>query len=238
MLSAAVVVAVRPRARASTAARARRGPARRDRPLRRRSRAARVAARIAALPDVAGYSTPARGHQRRDRRRRAPARRRGRRGGRSRAAPRLRGRRRPRPARDAAREVLVERAFADAWGLRLGEHGLRARARPADASSASSRRPTTSASRSRSRASTSRAPAIDARFGAERDPQVNLAEIWLRDPRYLNEVLVQARATSFGLRDIRFATRVRRPRAARPGSRDRDRPARRAVADRARSPPA
>ncbi len=49
--------------------------------------------------------------------------------------------------------------------------------------------------------------ALDARFGAEADPRANLAEIWLRDPRYLNEVLVQARATSFGLRDIRFATR-------------------------------
>ena len=50
--------------------------------------------------------------------------------------------------------------------------------------------------------------ALDARFGAStRNPQVNVAEIWLRDPRYLNEVLVQARATSFGLRDLRFVTR-------------------------------
>ena len=49
--------------------------------------------------------------------------------------------------------------------------------------------------------------AIDAQFGPEPDPQTNLAEIWLRDPRYLNEVLVQARTTSFGLRDLRIATR-------------------------------
>ena len=35
---------------------------------------------------------------------------------------------------------------------------------------------------------------------------MNLAEIWLRNPRYLNEVLVQARATSFGLRNLRFET--------------------------------
>ena len=48
--------------------------------------------------------------------------------------------------------------------------------------------------------------AIDAQFGPEPDPQTNLAEIWLRDPRYLNEVLVQARTTSFGLRDLRIAT--------------------------------
>jgi len=35
----------------------------------------------------------------------------------------------------------------------------------------------------------------------------NLAEIWLRDPRNLNEVLVQARATSYGLHGLRFVTR-------------------------------
>ena len=35
----------------------------------------------------------------------------------------------------------------------------------------------------------------------------NLADIWLRDPRNLNEVLVQARATSYGLQDLRFVTR-------------------------------
>ncbi len=37
--------------------------------------------------------------------------------------------------------------------------------------------------------------------------RANLAEIWLRDPRNLNEVLVQARATSYGLRGLRFVTR-------------------------------
>jgi ABC-type antimicrobial peptide transport system permease subunit len=35
----------------------------------------------------------------------------------------------------------------------------------------------------------------------------NLAEIWLRDPRNLNEVLVQARATSYGVQGLRFVTR-------------------------------
>ena len=39
---------------------------------------------------------------------------------------------------------------------------------------------------------------LDARFGAERDPRVDYAEVWLRDPRYLNEVLVQARLDSSG----------------------------------------
>ena len=39
------------------------------------------------------------------------------------------------------------------------------------------------------------------------DPQINEAQIWLRDPRHLNEVLVQARATSYGLKGLRFITR-------------------------------
>ncbi|MGI8904514.1 MAG: FtsX-like permease family protein [Solirubrobacteraceae bacterium] len=49
--------------------------------------------------------------------------------------------------------------------------------------------------------------ALDARFGPDRNPQVNLAQIWLRDRRYLSTVLVQARATSYGLRGLRFITR-------------------------------
>ena len=51
------------------------------------------------------------------------------------------------------------------------------------------------------------AQALDARFGTQPDPRVNEAQIWLRDRRYLNEVLVQARATSYGLRALRFVTR-------------------------------
>ncbi len=51
-------------------------------------------------------------------------------------------------------------------------------------------------------------PAINARFGPDPNPTANVAEIWLRNPAYLNEVLVQARATSFGLKDIQFATRT------------------------------
>ncbi|HEX3803535.1 MAG TPA: ABC transporter permease [Solirubrobacteraceae bacterium] len=43
--------------------------------------------------------------------------------------------------------------------------------------------------------------------GGRSNPFVNFAEIWLRDPRYVDEVLVQARAESFGLRDLQFATR-------------------------------
>ena len=49
--------------------------------------------------------------------------------------------------------------------------------------------------------------AIDARFGRDPNPQVTVAEIWLRDRRHLNEVLVQARTSSYGLRGIRLITR-------------------------------
>jgi ABC-type antimicrobial peptide transport system permease subunit len=48
---------------------------------------------------------------------------------------------------------------------------------------------------------------INRRFGVERNPQVNFAEVWLQNPRYLGEVLAQARATSFGLSNLQFATR-------------------------------
>ena len=50
-------------------------------------------------------------------------------------------------------------------------------------------------------------PAIDARYGPEPDPEVNVAELWLRDRSQLDEVLVQARTLSYGIRGLRFVTR-------------------------------
>jgi ABC-type lipoprotein release transport system permease subunit len=50
-------------------------------------------------------------------------------------------------------------------------------------------------------------PALDAQYGVrERDPEVDLADIWLRAPQYVNEVLTQARASSFGIKGIQFVT--------------------------------
>ncbi len=103
-------------------------------------------------------------------------------------------------------EVLVERAFAQAWHLGVGSElyvgGLGAQrvvglAEAPDNVGFPLAEPRFYVSRQ----------AIDARFGPERNPQVNYAEIWLRNPAYLDEVLVQARASAFGLHDIRFATR-------------------------------
>ena len=164
-----------------------------------------VADRISRLPDVAGYSlrfeltnvTIATG---------------GRTRGDAVAEVVPTGRRRGyavvagRDLRPVGAEVLVELAFARAFGVGLGSRffvdGLGPQAvvglvEAPDNVGFPLAKPRFYVSRS----------AIDARFGAEPDPRTNLAEIWLRDPRYLGEVLVQARATSFGLHNIRFATR-------------------------------
>jgi ABC-type antimicrobial peptide transport system permease subunit len=47
----------------------------------------------------------------------------------------------------------------------------------------------------------------EARFGHEADPDINTAELWVRNPARLDEVLVQARATSYGIHGLRFVTR-------------------------------
>ena len=106
---------------------------------------------------------------------------------------------------DRGSDVLVERAFAAAWGIRIGDQisvpGLGAErvvgfAEGPDNVGYPLAEPRFYLSR----------VALDARFGREVNPQVDLAEIWLRAPQYVNEVLAQARATSFGLKNIQFVT--------------------------------
>jgi putative ABC transport system permease protein len=104
-------------------------------------------------------------------------------------------------------EVLVERAFADAWKLHPGSRLLVDGLGPQTVVGLVEAPDNVGFPLAKPRFYVSRA-AIDARFGAERNPRVNVAEIWLRDPRYLDEVLVQARGSSFGLHDVRFATRA------------------------------
>ena len=167
--------------------------------------ASRVAARVGALPDVAGFAV------RRevtgvgvavDGRRRSDA-----------VAEVVSGGRRGYAivaGRDVSGrhfgEVVVERGFADAWGIPLGEYlyvgGLGAQ-RVVGLSEAPDN---VSFPLSKPRVYLSR-PALAAHFGAGGDPTINLAQIWLRDPGYLNEVLVQARSLSYGLRGVRFVTR-------------------------------
>ncbi len=103
-------------------------------------------------------------------------------------------------------EVLLEQAFAQAWGVRLGSTFFVQGLGPQTVVGFVEAPDNVGFPLAKPRFYVSRS-AIDARFGPEPNPEVNLAEIWLRDPRYLDEVLVQARTSSFGLHDIRFATR-------------------------------
>jgi ABC-type antimicrobial peptide transport system permease subunit len=103
-------------------------------------------------------------------------------------------------------EVLLERAFADSWGIRLGDTFYVRGLGPQRVVGFVEAPDNVGFPLAVPRFYLSR-PAIDARFGDHGVPNVNLAEIWLRNPAYVNEVLVQARATSFGLHSISFATR-------------------------------
>ena len=109
-------------------------------------------------------------------------------------------------SRDTRAELLVERAFADSWGVRLGDKMDVRGLGPMHVAGFVEAPDNVGFPLAKPRFYVSRA-AIDARFGRVANPDVNLAEIWLRDPRYINEVLVQAREISFGLRSITFATR-------------------------------
>jgi ABC-type lipoprotein release transport system permease subunit len=103
-------------------------------------------------------------------------------------------------------QVLVELAFAQAWHLHLGSTLYVGDLGPQRVVGFTEAPDNVGYPLAKPRYYLSR-PAIAARFGSDAHPRVNLAEISLRNPRYLNEVLVQARSTSFGLRNIQFATR-------------------------------
>lgn len=44
-------------------------------------------------------------------------------------------------------------------------------------------------------------------YASGNEPRVSMAQLWVRDRRYLDETLVQARATSYGVRGLRALTR-------------------------------
>jgi putative ABC transport system permease protein len=103
-------------------------------------------------------------------------------------------------------EVVVERGLAAAWGIPLGGtldiDGLG----PQRVVGFSESPDNVSYPLAVPRVYLSQ-QALEDRFGSAPDPQVDLAQIWLRDPRYLDEVLVQARAVSHGLQGLQFVTR-------------------------------
>ena len=96
-------------------------------------------------------------------------------------------------------QVVVERGLADAWHLRLG-----------DALTIDGLGTERIVGFSESPDNVSFPLAVPRVYVTQRGIAplpANLADIWLRDPRNLNEVLVQARATSYGLRGLQFVTR-------------------------------
>jgi ABC-type antimicrobial peptide transport system permease subunit len=112
-----------------------------------------------------------------------------------------------RDLRPTGNEVLVEEAFAHAWGLHpgstlyvqsLGPERVVGLVQAPDNVGFPLAKPRFYLS----------GPAVQRRFPGRFKPQVDYAEVWLRSPGYLNETLVQARLSSFGLRDLRFATRA------------------------------
>jgi ABC-type lipoprotein release transport system permease subunit len=109
------------------------------------------------------------------------------------------------PARGA--DVLVERALAQAWGIRLGDTVQLVGLGPERVVGFAEGPDDVGYPLGAPRVYVSR-PALIARYGPEPNPRVNLAEVWLRNPRYLGEVLAQAREVSFGLTDLQFATRA------------------------------
>lgn len=107
---------------------------------------------------------------------------------------------------DRGSQVLLEKAFASSWGVHVGDTFYVRGLGPQRVVGLVQAPDNVGYPLAKPRFYLSR-PAIDARFGIEPNPHVDLAEIWLRNPRYLNEVLVQARATSFGLSSISYSTR-------------------------------
>ncbi len=106
----------------------------------------------------------------------------------------------------AQNQIVVEQGLATDWHLKLGDTldvaGLGAQRIVGFSESPDN----VSYPLAAARVYLSRA-ALQARLGGQLDPRINLAEIWLRDPSLIDEVLVQARATSYGLGGLRFVTR-------------------------------
>lgn len=103
-------------------------------------------------------------------------------------------------------EVVVEQGLADDWDLEVGEEiyvdtigPLRIRGialAPDDVAYPLASRARVWISRSQ----------VSELFVGRRGDTVNVAQLWARDPAQLDPLLVQARAVSFGLENLRFVT--------------------------------
>ncbi len=102
-------------------------------------------------------------------------------------------------------DALIEKGLAESWGVKLGDTIQVAGLGPEKVVGIAEGPDDVGYPLAAPRIYVSR-PALDARYGRERQPRVNLADIYLRDPRYVNEVLTQARAIAFGLKNVQFLT--------------------------------
>jgi ABC-type antimicrobial peptide transport system permease subunit len=113
------------------------------------------------------------------------------------------------PAR--GNDVLVEKGLADSWGLKLGDSLEVPGLGPQKVVGIAEGPDDVGYPLAAPRIYLSR-PAIIADFSKPTRTRgdgnlfVNLADIYLRDPQYVNEVLAQARSTAFGLKDVQFIT--------------------------------
>jgi ABC-type antimicrobial peptide transport system permease subunit len=107
------------------------------------------------------------------------------------------------PARGS--DVLVEKGLAESWGIKLGDTIQVPGLGPQKVVGIAEGPDDVGYPLAAPRIYISR-PALDARYGPEPDPRVNLADIYLRNPRYVNEVLAQARSTAYGLKNVQFLT--------------------------------
>ncbi|WP_249011519.1 FtsX-like permease family protein [Conexibacter sp. DBS9H8] len=106
-----------------------------------------------------------------------------------------------------APDVLVETAWAQAWGIAIGDE-LDVRGLGPERVVGYAEGPDdVGYPLGAPRFYLTRAQLV-ARFGIPTVGPVNFAEVWLRDPRLVDEVLVQARDESYGLRGLKFSTRA------------------------------
>lgn len=103
-------------------------------------------------------------------------------------------------------EVLIEQGLAHSWGLHPGSTLNMEALGPVRVVGISESPDNVAYPLAVPRVYISRR-STEARFGHQADPDTNTAELWVRDPALLDEVLVQARATSYGIRGLRFVTR-------------------------------
>jgi len=107
---------------------------------------------------------------------------------------------------DRPGEVVVEQGVAQAWGLHPGSTLHIGRLGPQRVVGVSEAPDNVAYPLAAPRVYLSDA-GLDARFGHDPDPRINTVELWLARGASLDQTLVQARATSYGIRGLRFVTR-------------------------------